>query len=204
MRRAAQHSYNDDAPIHLALRNGDVRMDPRNPEVHDVFILKNEEGRALDPRLFADDSSKTGATVIQDHRWPPSTPASTSPRSVAALPKWRLKRVIDFVDTHANRSLTLADLARTAGLSRMHFAAQFRQATGFRPHEYLLRHRIEKAKTILATSTRPIAEVALIVGFSSQGHFTLAFKRFTGTTPYRWRCALMTIDDAPSISRLQA
>ena len=69
----------------------------------------------------------------------------------------------------------------------MHFAAQFRAATGVRPHEYLVRRRIAKAQTMLATTEMPIAELALAVGFGSQAHFTVVFKRFSGLTPLRWR-----------------
>jgi AraC family transcriptional regulator len=85
------------------------------------------------------------------------------------------------------RPLTLVDLAGAAGLSRMHFAAQFRAATGLRPHEYMLRRRVEKARCLLATSEMPIAEVAFSVGFCSQAHFTTVFRRFSGLTPNRWR-----------------
>ena len=113
--------------------------------------------------------------------------ASTSQRDVAALPNWRLKRVVDFMDCNAEKQIKLADLARIAGLSRMHFAAQFRKATGQRPHEYLLRRRVEKAKVMLTTTRQPIAAVALTVGFSSQAHLTDKFKRFVGLTPHRWR-----------------
>ena len=91
------------------------------------------------------------------------------------------------IESNADNPITLADLAREAGLSRMHFAAQFRKATGLRPHQYLLQRRVEKAKTLLATSSAPIAEVALSVGFSSQSHFTGVFKRLTNHTPLRWR-----------------
>ena len=114
-------------------------------------------------------------------------PASTPHRTVAALPNWRLKRVIDFMESHGEEPITLADLARIAGLSRMHFAAQFRKATGLRPHEYLLSRRVEKAKIMLQTSALPVVEVALTVGFNSQSHFTGVFKRFTGLPPLRWR-----------------
>jgi AraC family transcriptional regulator len=114
-------------------------------------------------------------------------PATTLRRTVAALPNRRLKRVIEFMESHANEPITLAELAHIAGLSRMHFAAQFRKATGLRPHEYLLRRRVENAKVMLTTSSLPIAEVALTAGFSSQSHFTGVFKRLTDLTPSRWR-----------------
>jgi AraC family transcriptional regulator len=135
-------------------------------------------------------ASEDGPAVGRDRCSPPAVRPSTPPRNIGALTQWRLRRVIDFIEAHPGERLALADLARAAGLSRMHFAAQFRRTTGFRPHEYLLCCRVEKAKAMLATSAMPIAQVALAVGFSSQGHFTAVFKRFTGLTPRRWRDAV--------------
>jgi AraC-like DNA-binding protein len=108
---------------------------------------------------------------------------------VNTLPKWRLKRVQDFVKANFDRCISLSDLAKVAGLSRMHFAAQFRTTTGYRPREYLLHHRIEHAKSLLSSSETPLAEVALAAGFCTQAHFSTVFKRITGETPARWRCA---------------
>jgi len=115
---------------------------------------------------------------------------SELPRAkVNALPKWRLRRVEQHIAAHFERSISLSELAGVAGLSRMHFAAQFRAATGSRPREYLLNHRIEQAKSLLTTSERPLAEIALAVGFSTQAHFSTVFKRISGETPARWRAA---------------
>jgi AraC-like DNA-binding protein len=69
----------------------------------------------------------------------------------------------------------------------MHFAALFRVATGARPHEYVLRRRIERAQELLRDSSLTLVDVALSVGFQTQSHFTTVFKRFTGETPHRWR-----------------
>ena len=108
---------------------------------------------------------------------------------VNALPKWRLRRVEEYVNAHFERCISLSDLAKVAGLSRMHFAAQFRAATGYRPREYLLHQRIAHAKSLLSRTETPLAEVALTVGFCTQAHFSTVFKRITGETPARWRCA---------------
>jgi AraC-like DNA-binding protein len=110
-------------------------------------------------------------------------------RQMRALQKWRLKRVVEYVDNHLSGKITLLDLAAVAGLSRMHFAAQFRAATGFRPHEYLLRRRIQRAEELLRLSTMTLVDIALTVGFQTQAHFTTVFKRFVGDTPYQWRNA---------------
>ena len=116
------------------------------------------------------------------------------PRSkVNALPKWRLRRVEQYIADHFDRCISLSELANVAGLSRMHFAAQFRAATGYRPREYLLNHRVEQAKTLLTTTERPLAEIALAVGFSTQAHFSTVFKRISGESPARWRLASRTV-----------
>jgi AraC-like DNA-binding protein len=69
----------------------------------------------------------------------------------------------------------------------MHFAAQFRAATGLRPHEYLIRRRIERAQELLLTSRLSLVDIAMDVGFRTQAHFTTVFGRFVGETPSVWR-----------------
>jgi AraC-like DNA-binding protein len=117
----------------------------------------------------------------------PAPPAEQPTRS--GLPKWRLKRVAAYVDENISEAITLAGMAAAAGLSRMHFAAQFRIATGMRPHEYVMRRRIEHAKQMLLQTRDSLVQVALGVGFQTQAHFTTVFRRFVGDTPYQWRCA---------------
>ena len=89
------------------------------------------------------------------------------------------------------RKITLNDLAAVAGLSRMHFAAQFRAAVGMRPHQYLLKRRIERAEELLKQAEVSLVDIALTVGFQTQAHFTTVFKRFAGDTPYQWRSAFL-------------
>jgi transcriptional regulator GlxA family with amidase domain len=105
------------------------------------------------------------------------------------LQKWRLKRVVEFVDANLSNRVSLLDLAAVAGLSRMHFASQFRVATGLRPHEFVLRRRIRRSKELLRTSPMAIVEIAFAVGFQTQAHFTTVFKRFAGHSPRQWRMA---------------
>jgi len=100
-----------------------------------------------------------------------------------------LAQTTNLGDGRSHHSRRAADLAKVAGLSRMHFAAQFRAATGYRPCEYLLHQRIEHAKSLLSNTETPLAEVALTVGFCTQAHFSTVFKRITSETLASWRCA---------------
>jgi AraC-like DNA-binding protein len=114
-----------------------------------------------------------------------------APRRLASggLTKWRLRRVLAYIDQHICESITLATLAEVAGLSKMYFAAQFRAATGCRPHECILRKRIERAQQMLVDTAEPLVSIALDVGFQSHAHFSTVFKRFVGLSPYQWRAA---------------
>jgi AraC-like DNA-binding protein len=114
--------------------------------------------------------------------------AVTSDRpKVGELARWRLKRAIEYVEAQLDKPVSLADVASSAGLTRMHFAAQFRAATGLRPHEYLLRRRIERAQQMLLETGMSLVDIALSVGFQTQAHFTSVFKRYTGQPPRAWR-----------------
>ena len=105
----------------------------------------------------------------------------------AGLIAWRMKRVREYIDWSFAQPITLSDLATVAGLSKMYFAAQFRRATGFRPHEFALRRRIERSQELLLGSELPLVQVALDVGFETQSHYSATFKRLVGETPARWR-----------------
>jgi AraC-like DNA-binding protein len=110
-----------------------------------------------------------------------------SRRTISALQTWRLSKVEDYIAAHISDTITLADLAAAAGLTRMYFAAQFRERTGVRPHDYVIRQRIARAQVLLMVPQTKIIEVGLCVGFSSQAHFTTVFRRYVGITPHRWR-----------------
>jgi AraC family transcriptional regulator len=85
--------------------------------------------------------------------------AVESSRSSKLAP-WRLKRAFDCVEARLDEPVSLAELASCAGLTRVHFAAQFRAAAGLRPHEYLLRRRIERAQELVVRTGMSLVDVA--------------------------------------------
>jgi transcriptional regulator GlxA family with amidase domain len=134
--------------------------------------------------------------------------APARPR-VAELARWRLRRAIEFVETNLANSISTSDISAAAGLTRMHFAAQFKASTGLRPHEYLLRRRVERAQEMLAQTDMSVVDVAFSVGFQSQSHFTVVFSRFVGRPPHAWRQSHGLGHDSPtatfkSASRIRA
>jgi AraC family transcriptional regulator len=105
------------------------------------------------------------------------------------LPRWRLKRVLDYVDDNLAHDISLDDLAGVARLSSHHFSDLFRQSMGTSPYRYVVMRRVECAKKLLRTSMLGVLDVALAVGFSDQSHFSKVFRRATGMTPGFYRAS---------------
>jgi AraC family transcriptional regulator len=105
-----------------------------------------------------------------------------------ALPRARLRAVVEYVEEHLDASPTLEQMAAVARLSVYHFARQFRAATGRPPHQYVIARRVERARQHLEAGTDlSLAEVAGRAGFSDQSQFARHFKRHVGVTPGRFR-----------------
>ena len=98
-----------------------------------------------------------------------------------------LRRVQLFVEANIDRPLRTRDLAARAGLSVSHFARAFRVTTGVTPLADVHQFRIERAKTLIASTTQPLARVALATGFTTQSRLTTATRRATGFTPAAYR-----------------
>ena len=73
------------------------------------------------------------------------------------------------------------------GLSEYHFIHLFREYTGFSPHAYVTRLRLDKAKDLMVSTTMNISEIAFAVGYANPLYFSRLFKRHTGLSPSRFR-----------------
>ena len=103
------------------------------------------------------------------------------------LPKSQLRQVIDYINAHLSRDISLSELAEVAFMSESHFTRLFKQSMGITPYQYLLEQRIERAKQLLKQNKIAIADVALQCGFANQTHLTKRFRQFTGVTPKVYR-----------------
>lgn len=106
-------------------------------------------------------------------------PGALSPRQLA-IGKERLAAALD-------GQVLIADIAAACGVSRGHFIKGFQKMTGLTPYQWLLRLRVERARDLIVGSRLPLADIALICGFSDQSHMTRTFSRLTGSAPGQWR-----------------
>jgi AraC-like DNA-binding protein len=102
-------------------------------------------------------------------------------------PARHLQRAKDLANVRYAEPLTVADMARAAGLSPAHFSREFRRAFGESPHQYLLTRRLERAAALLRGTDRSVIDVCYLVGLRSVGSFTTSFRRMFGKTPTEYR-----------------
>jgi AraC family transcriptional regulator, arabinose operon regulatory protein len=85
------------------------------------------------------------------------------------------------------KPVSVPELARTAGLSPSHFSALFRAATGGGVVEYAKRLRMARARELLITSSRDIADIATAVGYTDAFYFSRQFRTVHGCSPTDYR-----------------
>jgi len=102
---------------------------------------------------------------------------------LAALGDLRMRAALSAMHADPAKPWTLADLARTAGMSRSSFAARFRETVGEPALEYLTRWRMILAADRLAQGRTTLAMVAPTIGYESESAFGVAFKRVLGQSP---------------------
>lgn len=102
-------------------------------------------------------------------------------------PARHLLRAKDLADARYFEPLTVADLARAAGLSPAHFSREFRRSFGEAPHQYLLTRRLERAAALLRNTDRSVTEICFDVGLGSVGSFITSFRRVYGASPLAYR-----------------
>jgi AraC-like DNA-binding protein len=108
------------------------------------------------------------------------------PGLLRGLADSRLAPAIQQMHSHVARSWTVAQLARTAALSRSAFFDRFTRTVGVAPMEYLLAWRMAVAKGLLRKPDLGVAEVARRVGYGSASTFSTAFSRHVGQPPGRY------------------
>jgi len=123
--------------------------------------------------------------VIAPHR--DGGQAQFVPRPVAVDESGRLARLMDAVRARPALPHTLKSLAAQAAMSPRTLQRQFQEATGFGPHEWLIRERVAIAKELLESPATPLAQVAELAGFGSEESMRRHFRRIVQTSPGAYR-----------------
>lgn len=149
-----------------------------------MLLLAELKSGGIMGRLYVE--SLTQVLVIHLLRHYSAVTRTITPKH-KSLTRVQLRQASDYIHTHLDRDLSLAEIAGVVNISPTYFASLFKQAMAISPHQYVIQQRVERAKLMLKKTDLTIADIALQVGFSSQSHLTHQFKQFTGMTPKQVR-----------------
>ena len=96
--------------------------------------------------------------------------------------KKAIQQACRYIDECFASGINLKELAQQVALSPYYLLRVFHAEVGMPPYAYLESVRIRHAQWLIETG-KPLAEVAIEVGFSSQSHMTRRFKKIIGATP---------------------
>ncbi len=99
----------------------------------------------------------------------------------------RIWHVLTYIAQSLARPITLREAASIVGLHPDYLSRRFKQEMGIGFHDHVLALRLDRATTLLVSSTRSIKEIGYEVGFRSPEVFSKAFKRHRGDSPRLFR-----------------
>ena len=102
----------------------------------------------------------------------------------------KIRLAKDIILRNISEPPSLHELSEEIGLSLNKLKEGFKQLYGDTVFGYLLDHKMEEARRMLASNNYNVNEVGLRIGYSTSSHFIAAFKKKYGTTPKKYLMSL--------------
>lgn len=99
----------------------------------------------------------------------------------------RIIKAVRAIEKNLDINLSNERLAEEASLSVNGFARLFKETTGFSPHQFILKRRLNKSATFLSETNKSIDEISDICGFCDRAYFSRLFKREYNIGPGQYR-----------------
>lgn len=107
--------------------------------------------------------------------------------SYKKTPAWA-KELKEILQDHIDTNLSLKEISKDLNIHPAYLSRAFsKHFDNLSFGDYIRKHRIEKAITLLNNSSYSLTEIAYLTGFSDQSHFTRIFKSHTGKNPSAYR-----------------
>jgi AraC family transcriptional regulator len=167
----------------LVLRN---RFQARDLQIEHLAWALLEEAERGNPggAVFLDGiATALAARLVREH----SCFAFEAHQPKGRMAPRKLRAVLAHIEEHLSHEISLQDVAEIAGLSVSHFKVLFRRSVGIPAHRYLIQRRVERAASLLRSTTMAIDHVAAEAGFAHQSHLAMHMRRILGQSPAELR-----------------
>jgi len=169
----------------LGVHNDELLCDLCDPPLTSVIPNARRAGYVAAGLLA--EMMKGRRVPVQNHTVEPIGVAGRQSTDVVAVRDEKLAAAIRFIREHASSNIAVGDVLRALPMSRTLLERKFKETLGCTPHEHIQNTRMERVKTLLATTALPIAAVADRMGYEHIEYLSVAFRRATGLSPRDYR-----------------
>ncbi len=169
---------------------------PRIRTTHEIFVIDGNRctcsggTAALDMMLqvISDRHGRALANAVSEQYIHPRIRGTQDPQRMAiqsrlGVANEKLIAAIAMMEVAHDEPLAVQSIATAVGLSVRQLERLFLQYLGSSPSHYYLRVRLDRARTMLLQTTKPILDVAVACGFASASHFSRCYRALYGHKP---------------------
>lgn len=98
-----------------------------------------------------------------------------------------VERAKEYVAEHIDESIRVVQIGEALGINENYLTGLFHKYEGITLQHYIRKEKVRQAKEPLLYSSYSCSEIAALLCFSTQSHFSSAFKREVGMTPAKYR-----------------
>lgn len=100
---------------------------------------------------------------------------------------WEIFHCLQYISNHVNQNISVEMIAADLNMDRSTLSKKFKRELGFNISNYIMRRKLEEAKSLLQYTDKTISEISEYLCFSTQSYFQNVFKRKYGVTPKEYR-----------------
>ena len=117
------------------------------------------------------------------------------PSAVKAAPSLEedpgMARIEEYIQANLEKHINSGDMAKFMKLSEKQVSGIIFRNRGLTAKKFITLSKLKRAKELLASTDKPIKEIAANLGFSSEYYFNSVFKLYTGCPPGLFRGRLL-------------
>ena len=92
-----------------------------------------------------------------------------------------------YIRENYKEKIYVRDLASLLNLNEQYFSRFFKKAIGRSPMAYINEYRIRQSMQLLKETDLSVMEICMDCGFNNLGNFLRQFRKYTGTTPLKYK-----------------
>lgn len=98
-----------------------------------------------------------------------------------------IKKLLQYISDNLNEKIETSQLAEQANWSEQYLIKKFTQYLGCTPYQFILKQKINTAKSLIKETNTSLTNIAFDLGFNSYSNFCVAFKKETNKSPSNFR-----------------